>query len=123
EYPETWLSFANPWEFGRAEVVYDVHFGGHAEMVPSRGGEGVVWRPGETVEAVAFDLPIVGFHGRHANPLRLWSARAVDPLRLDTFNSGDHVGALNEQVRAEAISKVLYPSDATAAGRELRLRQ
>ncbi|MGE3897427.1 MAG: glycogen/starch/alpha-glucan phosphorylase [Variibacter sp.] len=123
EYPETWLSFANPWEFGRAEVVYDVHFGGHVEMVASHGGEHAVWHPGETVEAAAFDLPIIGFHGRHANPLRLWSARAVDPLRLDAFNSGDHVGALNEQMRAEAISKVLYPSDATAAGRELRLRQ
>ena len=57
------------------------------------------------------------------NPLRLWSARAADPLRLDAFNRGDHVGALVEQARAEAISKVLYPSDETPAGRELRLRQ
>src|SRR5437868_3133139 len=61
--------------------------------------------------------------GRHVNPLRLWSARAVDPLRLDAFNMGDHVGALSEQTRAEAISKILYPSDATPAGLELRLRQ
>jgi starch phosphorylase len=53
----------------------------------------------------------------------LWSARAVDPLRLDAFNMGDHVGALSEQARAEAISKILYPSDATPAGLELRLRQ
>jgi starch phosphorylase len=53
----------------------------------------------------------------------LWSARAVDPLRLDAFNMGDHVGALSEQTRAEAISKILYPSDATPAGLELRLRQ
>src|SRR5262249_55163866 len=60
---------------------------------------------------------------RHVNPLRLWTARAADPLRLDVFNRGDHVGALVEQARAEAISKVLYPSDQTPAGRELRLRQ
>src|SRR5438445_7211192 len=82
-----------------------------------------VWRPAESLEAVAYDIPIVGWRGRHVNPLRLWSARAVDPLRLDAFNMGDHVGALSEQTRAEAISKVLYPSDATPAGRELRLRQ
>ncbi len=124
EYPEDWLSFGNPWELARADVVYDIHFGGRAEMTASPDGrEYAAWHPAETVEAVAFDIPIVGFRGRHANPLRLWSARAVDPLRLDTFNSGDHVGALRGQARAEAISKVLYPSDATPAGRELRLRQ
>src|SRR5207253_5613332 len=82
-----------------------------------------VWHPAETLEAVAYDIPIVGWRSRHVNPLRLWSARAVDPLRLDAFNMGDHVGALSEQARAEAISKILYPSDATPAGLELRLRQ
>ena len=122
EYPEDWLSFGNPWEFARPEVSYDIHFGGRVEA----GAEGTaraVWHPAETIEAVAYDTPIVGWRGRHVNPLRLWSARAVDPLRLDAFNSGDHVGALSEQARAEAISKVLYPSDVTPAGRELRLRQ
>ena len=82
-----------------------------------------MWRPDETIEAVAYDTPIVGWRGRHVNPLRLWTARAVDPMRLDAFNSGDHIGALVEQSRAEAISKILYPSDETPAGRELRLRQ
>ena len=82
-----------------------------------------VWRPDETIEAVAYDTPIVGWRGRHVNPLRLWSARAVDPLRLELFNEGDHVGALSQQARAEAISKILYPSDNTSSGRELRLRQ
>ena len=77
----------------------------------------------ETVEAVAYDTPVVGWRGKHVNTLRLWSARAPDPLRLDAFNAGDHVGALADQVRAEAISKVLYPSDSTPAGQELRLRQ
>ena len=82
-----------------------------------------VWQPGETVEAVAYDTPIVGWRGRHVNTLRLWSARAPDPLKLDAFNAGDYIGALADRVRAEAISKVLYPSDATPAGQELRLRQ
>jgi glycogen phosphorylase len=123
EYPEEWLSFGNPWEFERPEVSYDVHFGGWVEQTTRKGVLHTVWHPNETVEAVAFDTPIAGWRGRHVNPLRLWSARAADPLRLDTFNSGDHTGALYEQTRAEAISKVLYPSDESAAGRELRLRQ
>jgi starch phosphorylase len=55
--------------------------------------------------------------------MRLWSARAADPMRLDAFNKGEHLAALPEQVRAEAISKILYPSDETPAGQELRLRQ
>ncbi|MBV8663312.1 MAG: glycogen/starch/alpha-glucan phosphorylase, partial [Hyphomicrobiales bacterium] len=70
-----------------------------------------------------YDTPIVGWGGRHVNTLRLWSARAVDPLKLDAFNAGDYIGALTDTVRAESISKVLYPSDATPAGQELRLRQ
>ncbi|MBS7537844.1 glycogen/starch/alpha-glucan phosphorylase [Ancylobacter lacus] len=124
EYPEDWLSFGNPWEFERPEVFYDVGFGGSVEAVPTSGERKKhIWHPGETVEAVAYDIPIVGWRGRHVNTLRLWSARAADPLRLDAFNQGDHVGALVEQVKAEAISKVLYPSDATPAGQELRLRQ
>jgi len=124
EYPEEWLSFTNPWEFERPEVTYDVAYGGWVETVPGRGSHTrFVWHPEETIEAVAYDTPVVGWKGRHVNPLRLWSARAVDPLRLDVFNRGDHIGALHEQARAEALSKILYPSDESAAGKELRLRQ
>jgi glycogen phosphorylase len=124
EYPEEWLFFLNPWEFERAEITYDILYGGRIETVASRGG-GLrhVWHPAESVRAVAYDTPIVGWRGAYVNPLRLWSARAADPMRLDVFNLGDHVGARTEQTRAEAISKILYPSDATPAGRELRLRQ
>jgi glycogen phosphorylase len=75
------------------------------------------------VTAVAYDTPIVGWRGLYANTLRLWSAWAADPLRLDTFNQGDHVGALAGRARANAISQVLYPSDENPAGQELRLRQ
>src|SRR6202790_2906556 len=124
EYPEDWLSFVNPWEFERSEVTYDIQYGGWVESVAARAGHTrFVWHPAETIEAVAYDTPVVGWRGAHVNPLRLWSARAVDPLRLDVFNRGDHVGALSEQSRAEALSKILYPSDESAAGRELRLRQ
>jgi starch phosphorylase len=124
EYPEEWLSYGNPWEFQRPEIVYDIGFGGRIEAETLPDGEiRQIWNPGETVEALAYDTPIPGWRGAHINTLRLWSARAPDPLRLDKFNSGDHVGALMDQVRAESISKVLYPSDATPAGEELRLRQ
>jgi glycogen phosphorylase len=124
EYPEEWLSFLNPWEFERPEIAYDILYGGRVETVASRAGAlRHVWHPAGSVRAVAYDTPIVGWRGAYVNALRLWSARAADPMRLDVFNLGDHVGARTEQARAEAISKVLYPSDATPAGRELRLRQ
>src|SRR3954465_651805 len=124
EYPDEWLGFGNPWEFQRPEVVYHVHFGGSVEQVPDANGRNrAVWHPAETVQAVAHDTPIVGWRGAHVNALRLWSARAPDPLKLDVFNSGDYLGASAEQARAESICKFLYPNDESAAGRELRLRQ
>ena len=124
EYPEDWLASGNPWEFPRPEVAYPIGFGGRVEGMTDRDGTiHYEWRPQESVLAVAYDTPIAGWRGHHVNTLRLWSARASDPLRLDAFNRGDHVGAAAARVKAEAISKVLYPSDATPAGQELRLRQ
>jgi starch phosphorylase len=123
EYPEEWLSFGNPWEFERPELIYDIGFGGSVEAASGDGPTRLVWHPAERVQAVAFDTPILGWRGRHVNTLRLWSARPADPLRLEAFNLGDHAGALSDQVRAESISKILYPSDETPAGLELRLRQ
>jgi glycogen phosphorylase len=124
ESPEEWLSSGNPWEFPRPDVVYDIGFGGSVLGVPVSGHLiRQEWHPAERVEAIAYDTPVVGWRGQRVNTLRLWSARPADPLRLDTFNLGDHAGALAEQIRAEAISKVLYPSDESQAGQELRLRQ
>src|SRR5262245_43294245 len=93
EYPDEWLSFGNPWEFQRPEVIYHVHFGGHVDHVDDRGRDRATWRPAETVEAMAYDTPIVGWRGQHVNALRLWSARAPDPLNLDVFNTGDYISA------------------------------
>ena len=123
EYPDEWLSFGNPWEFQRPEVVYHVHFGGSVEHVEEKGRDRAIWHPAETVRAVAYDTPIVGWRGQHVNALRLWSARSPDPLKLDVFNTGDYTGAVAEEARAEAICKFLYPNDESPAGRELRLRQ
>ena len=120
ELPETWLAHGNPWEFERRESAYLVGFGGEVTV----NDEGRAhWRPAEAVEAVAVDTPVVGWRGARVNTLRLWTARALDPIRLDRFNAGDHVGALAGQVAAETLVRVLYPADSNAAGQELRLRQ
>lgn len=123
EFPEQWLLSGNPWEFERPECTYRVSYGGRIERKSANGFGQVIWIPEETIEAVAYDTPIVGWGSHHVNALRLWSARAVDPLNLNVFNSGDHLGAMSEMARAQAISKFLYPSDESPSGRELRLRQ
>jgi starch phosphorylase len=124
EAPDDWMAGGNPWEFERSHLVYPVRFGGH---VQSRAdGSGLVyhtWNADETLLAVAHDTPVVGWRGKRVNTLRLWAARAEQPLNLQAFNAGDHVGAQASRARAEAISKVLYPSDASPQGHELRLRQ
>ncbi|MGN6685147.1 MAG: glycogen/starch/alpha-glucan phosphorylase, partial [Devosia sp.] len=124
ELPEDWLAHGNPWEFERRESTYEIGFGG--QVVPIQEPDGTTrleWRPAEHFLAVAFDTPIVGWRGARVNTLRLWSAQPVDPIFLDKFNSGDHIGALEESARAEAITRVLYPADSTPSGQELRLRQ
>ena len=124
EYPEDWLAFGNPWEFARPEIAYTIGFGGHVAAAENADDLGPrVWTPAETVDAVAYDTPVVGWRAAQVNTLRLWSARSPEILRLESFNAGDHVGALADRVRLEAVSKVLYPSDETPAGQELRLRQ
>jgi starch phosphorylase len=124
EVPEDWLNHGNPWEFERQEARYPIGFGGH--VVSEQGPDGLprqTWTPSEFVYAVAYDTPIAGWRARRVNTLRLWSSQANDPIQLDRFNSGDHVGALTNTAIAETITQVLYPSDATPAGQELRLRQ
>ena len=120
ELPETWLSHGNPWEFERRESAYFVGFGG--EVIGTETGA-VHWKPAEAVEAVAVDTPVVGWRGKRVNTLRLWTAQAIDPIRLDRFNAGDYSGALAGQLAAETLVRVLYPSDSSPAGQELRLRQ
>jgi len=124
ELPEDWLAHGNPWEFERRESSYEIGFGG--QVVPVQEPDGstrLEWRPAEHLLAVAFDTPIVGWRGKRVNTLRLWSAQPIDPILLDKFNAGDHIGALQESARAESITRVLYPADSTPSGQELRLRQ
>ncbi len=125
ELPETWLSRGNPWEFPRHECAYEIGFGGSVDTI----GNGVdetqrcVWKPQERMIAVAYDTPVVGWRANRVNTLRLWTAKPIDPILLDAFNAGDHIGALRESNKAEALARVLYPADQTEAGQELRLRQ
>ena len=132
ELPETWLQHGNPWEFERRESNYEIGFGGSVDTIEGEinaDGDGDdnndrhVWKPLERVIAVAYDTPVVGWKGKRVNTLRLWEAQPIDAIKLDAFNSGDHLGALRESNKAELITRVLYPADSTPAGQELRLRQ
>ncbi|WP_442583813.1 glycogen/starch/alpha-glucan phosphorylase [Mesorhizobium sp. ASY16-5R] len=125
ELPETWLDHGNPWEFERRERAFEIGFGGTVESITDKAGrlERHVWKPQERVLAVAYDTPVVGWRGTRVNTLRLWSGFPVDPILLAAFNAGDHIGALSESNKADALSRVLYPADSHQAGQELRLRQ
>ncbi|WP_245890948.1 glycogen/starch/alpha-glucan phosphorylase [Albidovulum aquaemixtae] len=119
EAPETWLLQHHVWEFERPEAMFQIGFGGEVREAGARA----VWEPTEAVFAEAYDTPIVGWQGRWANTLRLWSARAVDPFDLERFNLGDYVAAAAPEALARTISRVLYPDDTTEPGKELRLKQ
>ncbi|PKP74659.1 MAG: glycogen phosphorylase [Alphaproteobacteria bacterium HGW-Alphaproteobacteria-6] len=119
EAPEDWLSTPNPWEFERPEAAYVIGFKGHVE---SAGGQSR-WVPGETVIASAHDTPVIGWQGRWANTLRLWSAKPTAQFDLDRFSRGDFAAAAEPEALARTLSRVLYPDDTTFAGKELRLKQ
>ena len=124
ELPENWLAHGNPWEFHRRESTYEINFGGKVDIIEEGGAEPrYVWKPAERMMAEAYDTPVVGWRAKRVNTLRLWSADAIDPILLDKFNAGDHIGALQESTKAETLTRVLYPADANPAGQELRLRQ
>jgi hypothetical protein len=105
ELPEDWLAHGNPWEFERRESAYEIGFGGHVARSRADGSTRLEWRPAEHVLAVAFDTPIVGWRGKRVNTLRLWSAQPIDPILLDKFNAGDHIGALARKARGPRRSR------------------
>ena len=124
ERPDDWLKFGNPWEMVRPEYTVPVLVYGRIENVPTvGGGKKPVWVDWQMLEGVPYDMPVIGFGVNTVNMLRLWSSRATESFRLDVFNQGEYVKAVEEKNWAETITKVLYPSDATHAGKELRLIQ
>jgi glycogen phosphorylase len=124
EYPENWLKDINPWEFPRPDFTFPVQFNGQVTQVTNRRGElDVHWTQSNNVNAMAYDMPVVGADQETTGMVRLWSAKATADFDLAYFNRGDYVEAVHGKAQSETLSRVLYPSDSTTMGRELRLKQ
>jgi starch phosphorylase len=124
EKPDNWRTYETPWEIQKPHDLVVVPLYGRIEHSLDRTGTyNPMWLDWKVVIGVPHDLPIVGYGGRTVNFLRLFSARASQEFDVGIFNEGDYIHAVQQQVLSETISKVLYPSDSSAAGRELRLVQ
>lgn len=123
ELPDSWLDNGNTWEMPVMEDACEVHFGGHVDVVEENGAQKFVHRDYYTVEAVPYDMPIVGYDTATVNTLRMWSARSPKHIDLNSFGQGKYVQASEEIELAEVISKVLYPEDNHYEGKTLRLKQ
>ena len=119
EKPDYWLTNEEPWghiDYNRSQKV---SFGG--EVVEENGKK--VWKPAWSVRAVPVDYMVPGYASGRVNTLRLWSAKSYDEFDLLTFNKSEYLDAVKPQVKAENISKILYPEDSTPQGKALRLEQ
>ncbi|NOQ45716.1 MAG: glycogen/starch/alpha-glucan family phosphorylase, partial [Desulfobulbaceae bacterium] len=124
ESPDSWLRFGSPWIYERTAFVYPVNFYGRVtSSLDKNGNYRASWVDTEVVMAMACDMLVPGFNNEHVINMRLWKARASRELDLSHFNVGDYIGSVNEKVRSETLSKVLYPSDDIREGQELRLKQ
>lgn len=123
EEPDTWKKEGYPWEFKRPGYAHTVCFGGETRQMDVNGK--LVWRwfPAERVTGMPYDIPVVGYGGRNVNNLRLWSAEAYNEFDFQDFNEGSYEEAVDSKIRAENLTKVLYPNDNIQQGKELRLRQ
>ena len=124
EHPENWLRMVNPWEYARPHIAYPIQFNGRVTQVNNWRGELLChWSDTDDVMARAYDFPVIGLDGENVTSIRLWSATASSDFNLAYFNSGNYIDAVKEKSETETISRVLYPSDTTNVGRELRLKQ
>ncbi len=123
ELPDSWLENGNVWEIPVMEDACEVHYGGHVDIVEQDGKQKFVHRDYYTVEAVPYDMPIVGYDTQTVNTLRTWSARSKKRIDLNSFGQGKYAQASEEIELAEVISKVLYPEDKHYEGKMLRLKQ
>ncbi len=124
EQADDWLRDGDPWLFPHPDHAVEVGFGGHTEAYADE--DGVTrwrWVPATRVSAVPYNMMVPGYGTETVNTLRLWEARATEDFDLQDFNAGDYVQAVHEKTISENISKVLYPSDNTQRGKELRLQQ
>jgi starch phosphorylase len=124
ELTDRWLRYGNPWEIARLQIEFTVGLGGRTEhFTDEKGVRRVRWLPERFVKGVPTDLPVVGLGTQNTNFLRLWSAHAEEAFDLEAFNRADYWKAVDEKVRSENITKVLYPNDESLAGKQLRLEQ
>lgn len=124
EFPDNWLRYGNPWEFDRQEHLHQVKFNGRVDSFADEKGEmHYSWVDTADVMALAYDFPVPGYGNETVNTMRLWSAKSTRDFELGSFNQGNYIGAVESKMRTENISKVLYPADHMAEGKELRLRQ
>ncbi len=124
EIPDEWREFGNPWEVCRPEAVQEISLYGSVETKTMDDGSiKKIWHAGQHVKGIPWDVPIVGYHTKTVNILRLWESRASSYFNWDAFNAGDYQNANSAQTEAGTISKVLYPNDETEKGKELRFIQ
>ena len=124
EVASSWLKLRNVWETPISSVRYTVRFGGRSEAAANAAvGEAHRWVGTEDIYAIGFDQMIPGNGGPTVNHLRLWSGRAITPFKLELFNAGNYPAAVQDQLEAKNLSRVLYPDDSTPQGKELRLKQ
>ncbi|NCW63513.1 MAG: glycogen/starch/alpha-glucan phosphorylase [Betaproteobacteria bacterium] len=123
ENPDNWLRYGNIWEFQRPASLYTVNF--YGRVVEFENGSSIEshWIDADSVVAMAYDVPIPGYATQTVNTLRLWSAKSAKEFDLNQFNDGNYELAVEGRNASESISKVLYPNDASASGKELRLKQ
>ena len=124
EAPDDWLKDGNPFEMKRPEYAAEVKFGGYVAVRKDENGRDCyVQENYQSVKAVPYDIPVVGYGNRIVNTLRIWDAEAIDTFNLDSFDKGDYQKAVEQQNLARTICEVLYPNDNHIAGKELRLKQ
>lgn len=124
EAPDNWLENGDPWGIKRNEYAVEVKFGGNVRAVPKGNGEyRFVQENYQSVIAVPYDYPVIGYGNNTVNTLRLWEARAKNKLDLKFFNEGNYQKAAEEELLASTMTDVLYPADEHIQGKELRLRQ
>ena len=125
EVPDNWLKDGNPFELRRPEYAKEVKFGGYVQVEydHATGQNRFVQKGYQSVRAVPFDLPILGYGNGIVNTLRVWDAEAINDFQLDSFNKGDYMKAVEQENLARNIVEVLYPADEHYAGKELRLKQ
>ena len=134
EVPDNWLKYGNPFEIKRDEYAVEVKFGGYVDVEMHNGRQKFVQKGYQSVRAVPYDMPIVGYGNHIVNTLRIWDAEAINNFNLDSFDKGEYEKAVEQENLARTICEVLYtndnhivevlyPNDNHYAGKELRLKQ